>query len=111
MTFGTTSSAALRALVDPGDTLGDTIPASFSDCCSASRPNDICNAPDSASNAAGFDPVTAMCQALGYSTGTIVREVVSNYCPKPHALAADGSSWTSNFVERDGFGAEFRCDL
>lgn len=109
--FGTTTTDALRALVDPGDTLGDTIPASFTTCCTASKPNDICNAPDSASNAAGFDPVTAMCRALGYSTGTIVREVTSNFCPKPHALAADGSSWTSNFVERDGFGAEFRCDL
>lgn len=113
--FGTTASSAsgnaLRALVDPGNALGDAFPTSFQNCCSSARPNDICNAPDSNANAAGFDPVTAMCRSLGYSTGTIVREVNTNFCPKPHALDIDGQGWTSNFVTRDGYAAEYRCDL
>lgn len=102
-------SCVVRSLVDPGDALGDTNPNSFVDCCSAIAPNDICNAFDSNGNDTGVDQITALCNLLGYRSGTITREVSVNACPEAHTPATDGQSWTSDFVLSDGYGAEFKC--
>lgn len=105
MSFGTSEANTLRALVDPGDGTGDTIPATYTDCCSGANPTDVCNAPNTAGDA------DALCKALGWATGTLVRDVVSNFCPEASALSPDGSDWSSDFVQADGYGAEYRCDL
>lgn len=110
--FGTnedTANSTLRALVDPNDELGDEIPDSYDWCCSADAPNDVCNAPDSSGNDLGVSSADALCRALGYSSGTLLREGTTNYCPEPHALGEDGTRWDSDFVESDGFGAEYLC--
>jgi cysteine-rich repeat protein len=109
MQFGTMSQGAMRSLVDPNDANGDAIPNSFSGCCAMGNQS-ICNAPNSANNGNGnVVMVEALCASLGYSEGSIVREVNNNSCPKPAALTADGTSWTSNYVNVDGFGAEYLC--
>lgn len=106
--FGTTSTSAMRSLVDPGNGLGDIYPETFdNNCCSA--PGGLCNAPDSANNGVAVDMVAALCTALGYSGGMVLREESSNFCPEPHAVDADGQQWDSDFIDSDGFGAEYRC--
>jgi hypothetical protein len=111
LAFGTNAAAgdSLRTLVDPGDAIGDTIPSSFSDCCSPAAPNDICNAPDNNCNGEPVDCIEALCHALGYQNGVIIRAVPTNFCPESHALDTGGTDWTSDFVESDGYGAEYLC--
>jgi cysteine-rich repeat protein len=105
--FGTNTSAALRSMPDPNDVSGDMIANVDAGCCNG--PLGLCNAPDSNNNGVGVDMVAALCSALGYSNGMIVREVASNSCPESHVLSADGLEWTSDFVSSQGFGAEYLC--
>ncbi|WP_258182930.1 DUF4215 domain-containing protein [Enhygromyxa salina] len=105
--FGTNASAALRAAIDPDDQNGDDMPDSYGGCCNA--PLGLCNAPNSTNNGVGVDMVTALCNALGYASGSIVREVASNSCPEIHAISQDGQEWGSDFVSSQGYGAEYLC--
>lgn len=107
LTFGTTEFAALRSSVDPGNVLGDALAGPFTGCCNA--PGGLCNAPNTANNGVAVDMVGALCTALGYSSGMVLREEGDNSCPEPHAVTADGQQWTSDFVNSDGFGAEYMC--
>jgi hypothetical protein len=110
--FGTSGAAAMRALVDPANQMGDVIPSTFTACCSASAPMEVCNAPMSDANGGlGAPTAVALCRALGYDTGRVLREGSGNFCPEPHATAEDGSAWTSDFVHSDGYGAEYECSL
>jgi hypothetical protein len=109
LSFGTTGTATLRAQIDPGDAAGDGFSATTYECCSAANPTGVCNAPNAANNGVPFSSATALCRALGYGAGTIVREVNTNFCPEAHTLDATGESWTSDFVESDGYGAEYQC--
>ena len=101
------SAGTLRAAVDPDNALGDTMPTTYDDCCTG--PLGLCNAFDSNSNGSGVDAVDALCWALGYADGEILREEISNYCPEVHSTTPDGLTWTSDWVQSDGYGSEYRC--
>ena len=107
--FGTTSGGAMRSVVDRNNQDGDAIPNQNAGCCSNNAMNGICNSPDSNNNGVNVDMVTALCNALGYGFGTIVREVANNSCPEPHAVDPTGHAWDSDFVSSQGFGAEYLC--
>lgn len=105
-------SGALRAVVDPDDAGGSTLPTSPNGCCSAAHPRSICNAPKANNNGVGgIDSGDALCKAMGFASGAVVQETDNNYCSKPHALSANGATWTSNFqtTGNDGFGQQYRC--
>ena len=108
--FGVPAGQTLRSLVDPGNSSA-SYPASSEDCCSITNPRDICNAPTSQTNPAGTNPADAMCKAMGFKTGTIVAENLSdNACPRPHSTTSSGSDWTSTFSQSDlGYGYQYRC--
>ena len=53
------------------------------------------------------DALTGLCTPN--ADGMIVREVNSNSCPQAHAIAQDGSNWSSDYISNVGFGAEYRC--
>ncbi len=108
LAFGTTDFI-LRALVDPGDALGDSNPTVSGGCCSVGNPNGLCNAPDSNGNGTGVDPAVALCDVLGYKHGTIVREILSNTCPEVHATSESGLRWSSDYDSTAGYGAEYLC--
>ena len=107
--FGTTSGSALRAVVDPNDQSGEAMPNINAGCCSNGVQNGKCNAPDSDNNGVNINMVEALCAALGYDNGMIVRQLNNNACPEPHVTVADGSNWTSDWVGSQGFGAEYLC--
>jgi cysteine-rich repeat protein len=107
LAFGSTVGT-VRAAVDPGNALGDTMPNSFNGCCNG--PLGLCNAPDSNNNGVPVDMVDALCNALGYQTGFIKRQDLnSNFCPEAHVTDAAGLAWTSDFVQSNGYGAEYEC--
>ena len=112
--FGTTdaSTSALRAAVDPGNAEGDTMPdedLSPNGCCSTEFPLfGPCNAPDAFNNGVPIDAADALCNALGYESGSLT-EVDSNTCPEANAITADGSDWTSDFVNSTGYGQTYTC--
>jgi cysteine-rich repeat protein len=107
--FGTNSLSAMRACVDPNDANGDAMPNSKAGCCNG--PMGLCNAPDSNNNGQNnVVMVDALCAALGYSEGTIVREVNNNSCPQAHAVTQDGGQWSSDWQSQPaGAGLEYRC--
>ena len=111
LSFGTTSSI-LRAAVDPDNAEGGTMPdelLSLNGCCSAEFPLfGICNAPNSDNNGVSIDAAEALCFALGYESGSLT-ELFTNSCPEANAVTADGSDWTSDFVESNGFGTTYTC--
>ena len=109
--FGTASSSALRTVIDPGNAAGDTMPATPFTCSSDAEPMWVSNAPDSNCNGSGIDCIQALCRALGYQNGFLLREVPSNVCPEPHSLNSEGTDWTSDFVPSDGWGAEYQCSV
>jgi hypothetical protein len=111
LAFGTTSPSAMRTVVDPGDAAGDTIPDTFSACATPATPLDVHNAPDSNNNGQPGDAAVALCQALGYSTGVIVRELATNSCPEPHTVNGDPQQWDSDFDNSQGSGMEYRCEF
>jgi hypothetical protein len=101
---------ALRAAVDPGNAEGDAMPTeNLTGCCDASNPLfGVCNAPDANNNGVPIDAADALCNALGYENGSLTW-VDSNGCPEAHAITADGSDWTSDFVGSPGFGQTYTC--
>jgi cysteine-rich repeat protein len=106
--FGTNSTGAMRACVDPNDANGDAMPNSFGGCCNG--PMGLCNAPNSHNNGVNVVMVEALCASLGYSSGTLVREINDNTCPQPHALTPDGLSWSSDWSSNPaGAGMEYLC--
>ena len=98
----------MRSVVDPGDAQGDLMPMQNAGCCQQAL--QLCNAPDSNNNGVNVNMVGALCAALGYGQGTIVREVNSNVCAEPHAVAANGLDWSSDWVNSAGYGAEYLCN-
>jgi hypothetical protein len=109
--FGS-SNQVLRALVDPGNAGGASYPTSYSSCCSAGSPRNVCNAPRGDNDGVGgINAGTALCRALGFTGGTVVSEASDNACPRPYSTAADGSSWTSNFSFAGPYtyGMSYRC--
>ena len=105
--FGTTSTGAMRAAVDPNNAQGDNMPQGSPSCCNAGL--GMCNAPDSNNNNNNVVMVEALCASLGFSNGQIVRELFNNYCPEPTALSADGLDWSSDWDFSAGNGAEYLC--
>ena len=99
----------MRAVVDPNNNAGEAMPDSGGSCCGNNAINQRCNAPDSNNNNVNVDMVQALCASLGYANGTIVRELFNNSCPEPHAVAQDGSEWTSDFQSSQGSGMEYLC--
>jgi hypothetical protein len=99
----------LRAQVDPNNQIGDRFDVGGAACCSASNPHGICNAPNAANNGVGINMVNALCYALGYKSGRIIREGSDNWCPEPHVTNTTGTNWTSDFVNSNGYGAEYEC--
>jgi hypothetical protein len=108
--FGTNDPSlgnALRALIDPGNAGGDTIPTGPVECCSAQSPRAVCNAPSQLSDP---NSPSALCKALGYDNMVIVRQGTNNFCPNAVALTADGSDWSSDFdTGQLDWIAEVRC--
>lgn len=102
LTFGTTSSVALRALVDPDDAAGDDMSGNLAGCATASVPTSISNAPDKPEDA------NALCRALGFASGTVER-VNANVCPEPTALDPEGQTWTNDYIASAGYGRVFTC--
>jgi hypothetical protein len=110
LAFGSNATGdALRAQVDPGNAAGDSLTGGSYACSTASTPNSVSNAPNSTNNGVAQDPAKALCRALGYSTGSIVRQVNDNTCPEVHTLDSTGNNWTSDFVSSPGYGAEYLC--
>ena len=111
LSFGTTGSE-LRAAVDPGNLQGDTMPdENLTGCCVAENPLfGVCNAPDSDNNGVTtrIDAADALCNALGYKSGSLTW-VDNNNCPEANAITADGSDWTSDFVATAGAGRTYTC--
>ena len=112
LSFGTTDDEdELRAAVDPNNAEGDTMPDenTADGCCTAEVPLfGICNAPDSVNNGVSIDAAEALCFALGYESGSLT-EVNENSCPEANAVIADGSDWTSDFVDSNGYGSTYTC--
>ena len=107
LAFGNGGSSTLRAAVDPGNALGNTMPTSYSGCCTG--PLGLCNAPNTTNNGFPVDMAKALCNALGYANGTVVRERASNSCPEADVRSADGLVWSSDFVNSSGSGEEYLC--
>ncbi|MCH7519057.1 MAG: IPTL-CTERM sorting domain-containing protein [Candidatus Dadabacteria bacterium] len=116
LSFGTTVDSALRAAVDPGNAEGDTMPNENTSentvcdgcCCEQIPLFGVCNAPNADNNGVPIDAADALCFALGYESGSLT-EVDSNSCPEANAITADGSDWTSDFVESAGYGETYTC--
>jgi hypothetical protein len=104
--FGSTGQE-VRAVVDPNNANGDTIPGSYSGCCKG--PLGLCNALDPNNNGVPVDGGKALCAALGYADGAITGWTNSNTCPEVHAVTADGKSWSSDWVNSLGYGWKWKC--
>ncbi|MCA9659609.1 MAG: DUF4215 domain-containing protein, partial [Myxococcales bacterium] len=109
--FGTNANSAMRAVVDPNDANGDTMPNSYNGCCNG--PLGLCNSPDANNNGVvingGGTNIEALCNALGYQNGEYISTVNNNTCPEPHVLDAEGLQWTSDFSSGAGWGKAYRC--
>ncbi len=110
MRFGTTDTAtanSLRVLLDPGNALGENADPSTTGCSTASIPNRLSNAPNTAADA------ELLCQALGYAFGTLVRvDDTTNTCPEASAVDGNPLNWSSDFLASPaGGGLEFECSL
>jgi len=78
-------------------------------CCTEQIPLfGICNAPDANNNGVPIDGAEALCNALGYESGSLTQ-VDANTCPEANAITADGSDWTSDFVDSSGYGKTYTC--
>jgi len=111
-TAGNASSDALRAVVDPNNINGNAMPDAItteSGFCTAEMPfGGVCNAPDINNNDVPIDTADALCFALGYQSGSMTW-VNENFCPEANTITADGSNWTSDFVESNGYGKTYTC--
>ncbi len=106
LAFGSTAEE-IRSVVDPNNANGDTMPNSYNGCCNG--PLGLCNGPDANNNGVAVDNAKALCSALGYKNGILKRWQTSNTCPEAHALTADGLSWSSDWNNSSGYGAEWQC--
>merc|ERR1719270_2413893 len=86
--------------------LGSTVPNqhvsmshNLGGCCCASRPNNICNSPHTATDAA------QLCRDLGYRSGTVFTGN-GNRCPE---VSYGSDRWSSDFVQSPHYGKWFRC--
>jgi hypothetical protein len=107
--FGSTGT--VRAVVDPDNKEGDKMPTNYSGCCSANAPLGVCNGPDASNNKINIDNAKALCNALGYQNGVLAASGPSNSCPEAHALTADGTKWSSDYVNSDGYGRHWKCSV
>ncbi|MBI4700497.1 MAG: hypothetical protein HY744_04910, partial [Deltaproteobacteria bacterium] len=105
--FGT-NGGTVRSMVDPNNNAADGWPNGYGGCCTANQTLGLCNGPDKNNNGVPIDNGAALCNALGYKTGQL-SSGTGNVCPEPHALTSDGLSWTSDFVNSDGFGYHWKC--
>ena len=109
--FGTNSNSAMRAMVDPDNANGDTMPNSYGGCCNG--PLGLCNSPDANNNGVsipgGSTNADALCDALGYQSGQLLASINNNSCPEPHVLDAAGLQWSSDFNNSSGWGKAYRC--
>lgn len=101
------SGGTLRAAVDPKREHVGKWPETYSGCCR--EPMGLCNSFDSANNGVRVSPADALCWALGFDKGEIVRESTGNSCPEIHVNDDDGQEWTSDWVTSDGYGSDYRC--
>jgi hypothetical protein len=104
--FGANGST-LRAAVDPKREHVGKWPSSYSGCCR--EPMGLCNSFDSNNNGVRVSPADALCWALGFEKGEIVRESTGNSCPEINVNDDDGQEWTSDWVSSDGYGSDYRC--
>ena len=68
-----------------------------------------CDPPDLNNNGLGVDAALALCQALGYTSGVLLRSTTSSICPEVTALSSDGLSWGSDFLDSPGAGQMWQC--
>ncbi len=112
LSFGSTNGSALRASLDIDNVHGDQMPTAedyTDDCCTEEESfGGVCNAPDEDNNGVPIDAAQALCDALGYENGTLTS-VNNNSCPEVNTTTEDGSNWTSDFVEEDGYGNTYTC--
>ncbi len=105
--FGSTGT--VRSMIDPGNQNGDAMATSYSSCCSANQQLGLCNAPDGNNNGVSVNNAQALCKALGYNSGQLVASSASNSCPEAHALDTSGKSWSTDFVNSQGYGRQWKC--
>ena len=67
--------------------------------------------PDANSNGQPINAVTALCNALGYTIGTVAAQwpSVSSGCAEVHALDAMGQTWSSDYVESANAAYQYTC--
>jgi len=86
-----------------------SLPTDCDGCCCEQIPLfGLCNAPDANNNGVPIDAAEALCSALGYESGSLTW-VDENTCPEANAITADGSDWTSDFVDSSGYGQTYTC--
>jgi len=109
--FGTTTTAPLRAAVHPGNAEGDLMPRDGGGgCCTTEDPFlHPCDAPDANNNGVPIEAADALCNALGYESGSLTEVADLTGCPEAHAVIANGSDWTSDFVMHNGYGRSYTC--
>jgi hypothetical protein len=98
----------LRAVVDVGNLYND-FPVARNSCATASNTRSIYNGFDSNNNGVAGNNIASLCWALGYANGVIVRQESDNTCPEPHTASTDGTAWSTDYVQSNGYGAEYRC--
>jgi hypothetical protein len=108
LTFGANGNT-VRAVIDPNDMHNDSIPDSYSGCCSG--PLGLCNAPDTNNNSVAIDSsnADALCKALGYKDGTLNSWTSSNSCPEAHSNNELGTQWDSDWTNSNGYGSDWTC--
>ena len=111
LSFGTTTTGPLRAALDPGNAEGDLMPTTGGGgCCSVDAPLfNPCDAPDSNNNGVPIDAAGALCNALGYESGSLTEVTDENGCPEINAVTANGNDWNSDFVMNNGYGTSITC--
>lgn len=111
LSFGSNGTGALRAAVDPNNEAGNTMPDAdlTGECCTAEVPLfGVCNAPNSSNNGVPFDAADALCFVLGYESGSLT-EIDNNFCPEANTTNSQGTIWTSDYVDSDGYGKTYTC--
>ncbi len=68
-----------------------------------------CDAPDSNNNGVPIEAADALCNALGYESGSLTEVADESGCPEAHVVIANGSDWVSDFVMHNGYGRSYTC--
>jgi hypothetical protein len=53
--------------------------------------------------------IEGLCRMLGYTRGTILRQLNSNTGPEPHVISLDGKQWISDYISSNGAGQAYEC--